>query len=125
MPTYEFLCNTTGKRFEVTFKSIDDYSAAEITSPYTGSTDVTRIIDRVGVMRGGVNFEALMNGDEQAIQAMEDADPQTMGRALRALAEETGEDMGSEFHDVVSRLEAGQSPDQIDAALPPPAQPEF
>jgi hypothetical protein len=34
------------------------------------------------------------------------------------MAEESGEDMGSDFNDVVSRLEAGQSPEQIEASLP-------
>ena len=31
---------------------------------------------------------------------------------------EMGEDLGPEFHEVIDRLESGQSPEEIEAALP-------
>ena len=119
MPTYEFRCNDTGKTFEVHFKSIADYEAGEVTSPISGSTNVTRIIRRVTVSKAG-SVNALMSGDENALNALENADPATLGRSLRAMAEESGEDMGGEFHEVVSRLEAGHSPEEIEASMLPP-----
>ena len=120
MPTYEFRCNDTGKSFEVHFKSIADYEAGEITSPFTHSKNVTRIIRRVTVSKSGsvVGMDALMSGDENALNALENADPATLGRSLRAMAEESGEDMGGDFNEVVSRLEAGHSPAEIEASLP-------
>ncbi len=45
-------------------------------------------------------------------------DPQAMGRMMRKMSAELGEDMGPEFHEMVTRLEAGQSPDEIEAAMP-------
>lgn len=122
MPTYEFRCNDTGKLFEVTFKSIADYEAGDVTSPFSGSNNVTRIIRRVTVAKGGsaVSMDALMSGDENALNSLENADPATLGRSLRAMAEESGEDMGGEFHEVVNRLEAGHSPEEIEASMPPP-----
>jgi hypothetical protein len=120
VPIYEFRCNDTGKPFEITFKSIADYEACQITSPFSGSTNVTRIIRRVTLAKAGstLSMDALMSGDEHALDALENADPATLGRSLRAMAEESGEDMGGDFNDVVSRLEAGQSPEQIEASLP-------
>jgi hypothetical protein len=120
VPSYEFRCNDTGKIFEVSFKSIADYEASQIISPFSGSTNVTRIIRRVTLSKSGPvpSMDALMSGDENALHALENADPTTLGRSLRAMAEESGEDMGSEFHDVVSRLEAGHSPEEIEASLP-------
>lgn len=120
MPTYEFRCNDTGKRFEVSFKTIAEYASAKIVSPYTGSTNVTRLLRRVAIMKGGggFNLDSLMSGDESALDALENADPATLGRSLRAMAEESGEDMGGEFNEVVSRLEAGQSPEEIEASMP-------
>jgi predicted nucleic acid-binding Zn ribbon protein len=120
MPTYKFRCNDTNRRFEIKFKTIAEYEAATITSPFTGSTNVTRIIDRVIVKKsGGIGLDALMSGDESALESLEHADPQTLGRSLRAMAAETGEDMGGEFNEIVSRLEAGDSPEEIEASLPP------
>jgi hypothetical protein len=47
-----------------------------------------------------------------------DEDPRALGRMMREMSGELGEDMGPEFHEVVNRLEAGQSPEDIEKALP-------
>lgn len=120
VPVYEFRCDDTGKRFEVSFKTVGDYATAHITSPYTGSEHVTRLIRRVAVMQGKPNLQGLIDGDERTIQTMEEADPATMGRILRGMADESGQTFGNEFHDVVDRLESGQSPDQIESSITQP-----
>jgi hypothetical protein len=122
VPIYEFRCNDTGKSFEIHFKSVADYEASQVTSPFSNSTNVTRIIRRVTLAKAGsvTSLDALMSGDERALSALEDADPATLGRSLRAMVEESGEDMGSDFNNVVNRLEAGHSPEEIEASLPPP-----
>ncbi len=45
-------------------------------------------------------------------------DPQGMARMMRKMGSEMGEDLPPEFDDVVDRLEAGQSPEEIESALP-------
>ena len=119
MPTYEFRCNDTGKRFEVHFKSIADYDPAQVRSPFTNSTNVTRIIRKVAIRKGGGKLNAMLSEDESAMSDLENADPVALGRSLREMADESGEDMGSEFHDIVERLEGGQSPQEIESSLPP------
>ena len=47
-----------------------------------------------------------------------DQDPRALGKMMREMSGQIGEDMGPEFHEVVSRLEKGQSPDQIEQDLP-------
>jgi hypothetical protein len=37
---------------------------------------------------------------------------------MRKMSREMGEELGPEFDEVVDRLEKGQSPDEIEAALP-------
>jgi predicted nucleic acid-binding Zn ribbon protein len=111
MPTYEFLCNDTNQTFEVHFPTYADYDPASITSPFTGSRNVTRLISSVALHLTGGKLDALINGDEEMLQALEHADPQTLGRNLREIASETGEDMGSDFDDMVDRLESGQLDD--------------
>ena len=43
-----------------------------------------------------------------------DEDPRALGKMMRQMSSELGEDMGSEFNEVVSRLESGQNPEQIE-----------
>jgi hypothetical protein len=45
-------------------------------------------------------------------------DPRALGRAMKEMQGEVGEEMGGEFNEVVDRLEKGQSPDEIDQAFP-------
>ena len=47
-----------------------------------------------------------------------DDDPQTLGKMMREMSRELGEDMGLEFDEVVDRLEKGQSPEEIERDLP-------
>jgi hypothetical protein len=41
-----------------------------------------------------------------------------LARMMRKMGGEMGEDLPPEFDDVVDRLEAGQSPEEIESALP-------
>lgn len=45
-------------------------------------------------------------------------DPKALGQMMRKLGSETGEALPPEFNEVVDRLEAGQSPEEIETALP-------
>ena len=73
LPNYEFRCNDTGKLFEVFFKSYADYQPDQVHSPFTGSTNVIRIIRRVAIKKGGM-LNTLMSGDESALADFENAD---------------------------------------------------
>ena len=58
-----------------------------------------------------------MADDFSGIEGLED-DPKAMGRMMRKMGKEMGEDLPPEFDDVVDRLEAGQSPEEIESAIP-------
>lgn len=118
MPRYEFRCNQTGKHFEVV-ASIAEYDPAKVVSPFTGGHDVTRIIRKVRLMRSeSSRWDRLGEGDESALDELENADPQTIGRAMRHFGKQLDEDMGSEFHEVIDRLESGQTPEEIEQSMP-------
>ncbi len=55
--------------------------------------------------------------DPSALEGMED-DPKALGKMMKKMGKEMGEEMPPEFDDVVDRLEAGQSPEEIEAAHP-------
>jgi len=45
-------------------------------------------------------------------------DPKAMGKMMRKMGKEMGEDVPPEFNDVVDRLESGQSPEEIESSMP-------
>ena len=45
-------------------------------------------------------------------------DPVALGKMMRKMSGELGEDMPPEFDEVVNRLERGQSPEDIERDLP-------
>jgi len=55
--------------------------------------------------------------DPSALEGLED-DPKALGRMMRKMGNELGEEMPPEFDEVVGRLESGQSPEEIESALP-------
>ena len=55
--------------------------------------------------------------DPSALEGME-GDPRAMGQMMRKVGKEMGEELPPEFDEVTDRLEAGQSPEEIESALP-------
>jgi len=49
---------------------------------------------------------------------LDENDPRSLGRWMRKMSAETGEDLGPEFDEVVGRLEAGESPEKIEESMP-------
>lgn len=47
-----------------------------------------------------------------------DDDPKEMARVMKQMGTEMGEELPPEFDEVVDRLESGQSPDEIESAIP-------
>jgi hypothetical protein len=45
-------------------------------------------------------------------------DPTSLGKWMRKMGGDLGEDLGPEFDEVVGRLEAGESPEKIEEAMP-------
>lgn len=58
-----------------------------------------------------------MADDFSGIEGLED-DPKAMGRMMRKMGKEMGEELPPEFNEVVGRLESGQSPEQIEKEVP-------
>jgi len=55
--------------------------------------------------------------DPGQLEGLED-DPKSLGRMMRQMSQEMGEEMGPEFDEVIDRLESGQSPEEIEEAVP-------
>lgn len=114
MPLYEYRCQDCKTRFSVRV-SYADYDAFTPVCSKCGSVNVLRKIGRIRVTRSD---ESRMDQYADADLAGLEDDPQAMGRMMRKMSGELGEDMPDEFNEMVDRLEAGQSPEEIEAAMP-------
>ena len=119
MPAYEYNCIDCKRRFEI-FMSYAEYGHKEINCTHCGSTKIQRRLSRVRFAKSEDSRMEDIAGnfdDPAALAGLED-DPQALGRMMRKMSREMGEDLGPEFDEVVDRLEKGQSPEDIEAALP-------
>jgi putative FmdB family regulatory protein len=119
MPSYEYRCLDCRRRFDV-FMPYDEYGTNEIRCAHCGSAKVQRKIGRIRIAKSeDSRLDGLASdfSDPAALAGLED-DPKALGRMMRKMSNEMGEDMGPEFDEVIERLEKGQSPEQIEEALP-------
>jgi putative FmdB family regulatory protein len=115
MPTYEYRCQNCKKRFNLVL-AYTEYGKQPVTCPHCQSANVQRRIGRIRVARSDDSrMESL--ADPASLAGLED-DPRTLGRMMRDMSREVGEEMPPEFDEVVGRLEKGQSPDDIERELP-------
>jgi hypothetical protein len=56
--------------------------------------------------------------DADSLGDLDENDPKSIARWMRKMSKEIGEDAGEEFEEVVDRLEAGQTPEQIEQEMP-------
>ena len=117
MPAYDYRCNDCKRRVVLTYKTYADYDKAVPTCPRCQGTHLTRLISRVAIAKSeDSRFSSLE--DDSALDDLADADPATLGRYMRRMSREAGEDLGDEFNEVVDRLEAGENPEDIESSLP-------
>ncbi len=124
MPNYQYRCLDCRRRFEV-FLTYTEYGHKPVICPHCASQNVQRRIGRVRVAR---STESRLDDfdDPSSLEGLED-DPRALGRMMRKMSQEmggeAGEEIPPEFDEVVDRLEKGQSPEEIEKALPDLGQP--
>jgi putative FmdB family regulatory protein len=116
MPIYEYRCHDCRRRVSLFYRS---YAAIEDepTCPRCGGTRLSRLISRVAVVRSeDSRLDDL--ADPSMLGDLDENDPKSMARWMRKMSAEAGEDMPEEFDEVINRLEAGQTPEEIEESMP-------
>jgi putative FmdB family regulatory protein len=115
MPTYTYQCEKCHHRFEK-FLTYDEYDQAIVNCPKCANPDVRRLIHKVRIARSEESrIEDIIEPSD--LSGIED-NPQALGQLMRKMGNELGEDNDPEFNEVVSRLEKGQSPEEIERDIP-------
>lgn len=116
MPTYDYRCHSCGQRVSI-YQTYEEYGTVEVVCPECGSADLKREIGRVRIARSeDSRMESL--ADPSAWGDFDENDPESMARMMRKMGDELGEEMPEEFDEVVGRLEAGESPEDIERNMP-------
>jgi putative FmdB family regulatory protein len=116
MPTYDFICNDCAQRFDV-YMTYSEYGTRLVVCSKCGSKNTRRRMTRVRIAKSDESRFDSLEGDMGNLEGLEN-DPKALGRMMRKMGKESGEDLPPEFDDVVGRLESGQSPEQIETEMP-------
>jgi putative FmdB family regulatory protein len=116
MPIYEYRCPACKRRVSV-FLSYNDYGKVQPVCPECGGRNLRRLISRTRFARSEESrLETL--SDPSAWGDIDEQDPRSMAKMMRRMGNELGEEMGPEFQETVDRLEAGESPEEIEKSMP-------
>lgn len=117
MPIYEYFCYDCRRRVSLLWRSFADAQNRQAICPRCGGTRLTRLMSRVGILRSEESrLEDLT--DPSFLDGLDENDPRSLARFMRKMADETGEDLGPEFEEVIGRLEAGEDPESIEKSMP-------
>lgn len=116
MPIYEYRCHDCRRRVSVLWRSFSAPTTAQPVCPRCGGKDLTRLVSRVRLIRS--EDSRLDDLTDASPSDFDENDPRSMARMMRRMAEEVGEDVGPEFDEVIGRLEAGESPEEIERSMP-------
>ncbi|MCS7061202.1 MAG: zinc ribbon domain-containing protein [Anaerolineae bacterium] len=124
MPIYEYRCLSCKRKVSIFWRSMSAVDESQARCSYCGSSRLSRLASRVRVIRGGSRDESVDSSpagsddlDMPDLEGLDENDPRSLGRFLRKMAAETGEDMGPEFEEVVGRLEKGEDPEKIEESM--------
>lgn len=124
MPIYEYRCQDCHRRTTVLWRSFSQAEAKLPRCARCGSTNLVRLVSRVAILRSEESrLEDL--ADPSSLAGLDESDPQSIARWMRKMSGELGEDLGPEFEEVIDRLEAGQSPEEIEDSMPEMGEGEF
>jgi putative FmdB family regulatory protein len=113
VPIYEYRCNRCHRRASIFQRSIRD--AAAVACAHCGSTDLTRLISRVAVLRSEESHLEDLASDV-GLAGLDESDPRSVARWARRMGREMGEELGPEFDEMVERMEAGEMPEDLGEA---------
>lgn len=112
MPIYEYRCNGCQRRITLFLRSFSEQPICN----RCGSTELAKLISRVAILKSeDSRLESL--ADPSSLSGVDENDPKSLARWMRKMGSEVGEDLGGEFDEMVDRLEAGESPEEVEQSL--------
>ena len=127
MPIYEYQCEKCRRVLSFLVRNTKEHKPPAC--PKCGHKKMDRILSRFASVKGakGQRDESTRNmnapaGPEQMpdmsmLDGVDENDSRSMGRVMRKLAEESGEQIPPEMDEMCRRLEAGEDPEKIEESM--------
>lgn len=117
MPIYEYYCYDCRQRVNVFFRSFSAVGNEAAACPNCGGSRLQRLLSRVAVLKSEASRMENLD-DPGLLSGLENEDPRAMAHFMRKMSDDMGEPLDPEMNEVLNRLEAGESPDAIEQAMP-------
>lgn len=128
MPIYEFYCDSCNVLFNFFSSRIDTVTRPDC--PKCGQKELARQVSQFATLRSSADegeemlagldeskmeqaFESLMREAE----GINEEDPRQMASLMRKFTSQTGLNLGDAMEEAISRMEAGEDPDQIEQEM--------
>jgi len=118
MPIYEYYCYDCRKRVSVFFRTFSAAESGDAACPTCEGARLYRLVSRVSVVKSEESRMEGLADDASLMAGLESEDPRALAHFMRRMSNETGEPLDPEMTEVLNRLESGESPEDIEAALP-------
>jgi len=114
MPSYDYRCKNCGNKFTLSYKTYQDYDAAERTCPKCGSLELSRLITRVAIQRPTRDYSSMSS--EEMLSVMESGDSRQVGEMFQQVG--AGDpSLGADYHEATQRLLQGESMESVERDL--------
>lgn len=114
MPIYEYACDSCRKKFSFFVRNVTTHRTPAC--PKCGKKGMQRVISSFRVGRSEESrLEKL--ADPSTFAGIDEKDPRSLARMMKKLGGELGEEMPEEMDEMCERLEAGESPEEIERSL--------
>ena len=121
MPIFEYQCEKCRKVASFLVRSMASHQPPAC--PKCGHAKMNKLLSRFAAVSGSKSESA--GGDSMGpapegmpdmsmLEGIDENDPRSMGRVMRRMAEETGEQMPPEMDEMCRRLESGEDPEKIE-----------
>jgi putative FmdB family regulatory protein len=117
MPIYEYNCLDCRRRVSVLFRTFAEASDEAARCPRCQGANLRRLVSKVAVLRSEESRLDTM-ADSSFMSGLENEDPRALAGMMRKMSDEMGEPLDPEMHEVVQRLERGESPESIEQSMP-------
>jgi putative FmdB family regulatory protein len=118
MPIYEYACLDCRKRVNVFFRTFAEASDEAARCPECGGANLRRLVSRVALKRSEDSRLDDLADDTSLMSGLESEDPRALAHFMRKMSDETGEPLDAEMTEMIGRLEAGESPEEIEKSMP-------
>ena len=104
MPIYEFRCNACGKRVSLFFRSMNTDATGVCDG--CGSSDLSRLVSRVAVVRGQVDPGTLNKAE--MLDGVDYSDPASMAGFFRRMGDSFHDEPNEHMDEIIGRLDHGE-----------------